>query len=340
MLSVKKERYRLAILNILRRQTEPMTSVELTRALGQAGFDLSERTVRLYLEDLDESGLTRSHGRRGRTITDQGLEEARAAQAHGRVGYLSARIDQMAYRMTFDLTTRKGDVLVNLSVVRPQALVDCLDDVCQVFAQGLAMGDRVALLGPGESVGEVTVPEGRVGICTVCSITLNGVLLKHGVPTHSRFGGLLEIRDRQPTRFVEMIHYDGTSIDPLEVFIRSGMTNYHGAIREGNGLVGASYREIPEDSLDQVLQLASRLRTVGLGGFALIGSPGQSLLSLTPMEGRVGAVIIGGLNPVAILEERGQRVESRALAGLIDYSRLYTYHELQEHLQTHLRFRN
>ena len=47
------------------------------------------------------------------------------------------------------------------------------------------------------------------------SITLNGVLLKHGIPTTSSFGGLLELREGRAIRFVEMIHYDGTSIDPL-----------------------------------------------------------------------------------------------------------------------------
>ena len=86
------------------------------------------------------------------------------------------------------------------------------------------------ILAPGEQIGSLTVPPDRIGFCSVCSITINGVLLKHGVPTTSRFGGLLELRDRTPVRFVEMIHYDGTSIDPLEVFIRSGMTDYHGAI--------------------------------------------------------------------------------------------------------------
>ena len=121
------------------------------------------------------------------------------------------------------------------------------------------MGNRLALLAPGETLGHLTVPQDKLGFCTVCSITLNGVLLKHGVPTISRFGGLLELRDRQPTRCIEMIDYDGTSIDPLEVFIRSGMTNYMGAIRNGNGLIGASYREMPEDARDRVIQLGERL---------------------------------------------------------------------------------
>ena len=143
---------------------------------------------------MDAAGLTEPHGRRGRTITEQGRAELRATQTLERVGYLSARIDQMTYAMSFDLATRTGAVVVNTSLVAPQHLAECVDRVCKVFAAGLAMGNRLALLAPGERVGNMTVPSDKVGFCTVCSITLNGVLLKHGVPTHSRFGGLLEIR--------------------------------------------------------------------------------------------------------------------------------------------------
>ena len=85
-----------------------------------------------------------------------------------------------------------------------------------------------------------------IGVGTVCSITLNGVLLKHGVPTVSRFGGLLEMKDKKPVRFVEVIMYEGTSIDPLEIFIRSGMTNYLGAIKTGSGRIGASSGNFPQ----------------------------------------------------------------------------------------------
>ncbi len=229
-----------------------------------------------------------------------------------RVGYLSARIDQMTYGMTFDLASRTGLVVVNTSVVNPRLLASCIDDVCAVFAKGYAMGNLVGLVPPGESLGELTVPKDRIGLCTVCSITLNGVLLKHGVPTASRFGGLLELRDGQATRFVEIIHYDATTIDPLEVFIRSGMTNYTGAITTGNGLIGASYREMPEDSRELVVRLADRLSVVGLGGFMEIAEPGQMVLDMQASQGRIGSIVIGGLNPIAIVEEQGQRVLSRA----------------------------
>ena len=84
----------------------------------------------------------------------------------------------MTYAMTFDLATRTGTVVVNTSLVSPQHLARCLDEVCRVFAGGYAMGNRLALLGPGETVGNLTIPPDKVGFCTVCSITLNGVLLE------------------------------------------------------------------------------------------------------------------------------------------------------------------
>ena len=130
-----------------------------------------------------------------------------------------------------------------------------------------------------------------------------------------------------------MIHYDGTSIDPLEVFIRSGMTDYHGAIRTGNGRIGASFREMPADSRELVLHLADQLEMIGLGAFLEIGLPGQPILGVPVLPNRIGSIVIGGLNPIAILEESGKKVTSRALAGLIEFNRLYHYELLADRLR-------
>jgi HTH-type transcriptional regulator, global nitrogen regulator NrpRI len=332
----KTERHRTEILHVLNRSAEPLNSAEIARQLSRAGDPLNERTVRLYLQQMDQQGLTHRNGRRGCSITEKGIAELHVTEVVQRVGYLSAKIDQMTYNMSFDLATRTGRVVVNTSMVDPHHLAECAQQVCEVFARGYAMGNRCAVFGPGETVGGVTVPGGRVGFCTVCSITLNGVLLKHGVPTASRFGGLLELREGRATRFVEMIHYDGTSIDPLEVFIRSGMTDYRGAIRDGNGLIGASFRELPEDSLELVQSLSERLSEVGLGAFLEVGMPGQPVLELPVSQGRIGSIVIGGLNPVAILQELDHPVHPRALAGLLEYNRMYSYEELPGMLKSFL----
>jgi repressor of nif and glnA expression len=133
-----------------------------------------------------------------------------------------------------------------------------------------------------------------------------------------------------------MINYDGTTIDPLEVFIRSGMTDYIGAITNGNGRIGASFREFPSDSKTLVTELAQKLGRAGLGALMRIGHSGQALLEIPVSEGRIGAIVIGGLNPVAIFEETGIRVFSRAMSGLMDFSRLFRYESLKERVATYL----
>jgi repressor of nif and glnA expression len=130
--------------------------------------------------------------------------------------------------------------------------------------------------------------------------------------------------------------YEGTSIDPLEVFIRSGMTDYRGAIKTGTGRIGASFREFPAESRDLVEHLEEKLRRIGLGGLAAIGRPGQVLLDIPVSEGRIGAIVIGGLNPMSIFEEMGTRAYSRALAGLVDFSKLFRYEEIGSRAKAYL----
>ncbi|MBI5117830.1 DUF128 domain-containing protein [Candidatus Poribacteria bacterium] len=332
-MSEKTEKKRLAILRILQEAGKPVGSAKLTERLLAEGHEISERTVRLYLEAMDEDGLTENLGRRGRLITQHGLEEIGSARIIERVGFLAAKIDQMTYRMSFDLKSKTGTVVVNVTVIEKSRLRDAAPLVKSVFKAGYAMGRLLALFPPGERVGETTIPEGTAGIGTVCSITLNGVLLAHGIPTYSRFGGLLELRDYKPTRFVEVIYYNGTTLDPLEVFIRSGMTNYVGATKNGNGRIGASFREVPAESRDHVTQLAHELDKVGLGAFMTIGWPGQSVLEVPVNQGQVGAIVIGGLNPAAILEEKGIKTHSRALAALSDFQNFFHYEEFDDRIR-------
>ena len=332
----KRKRKELLVLRALKNAQSALTSARIAEEISSLGHEISERTVRLYLHQLVTDGLAKSNGKKGNTISERGLKELESSRIIEKVGFLSAKIDQMTYRMNFDLNTTSGSVVINITVVRPQLFAKSIPYINKVFADGYAMGELITFLGPGESLEHITIPEGMIGIGTVCSITLNGVLLKHGIPTNSRFGGLLELVDKKPIRFVEVIMYDGTSIDPLEVFIRSGMTDYMGAIKTGNGRIGASFREFPAESRDTVEHLGEKLKRIGLGGLVTIGKPGQSVLDIPVSEGRVGAIVIGGLNPVSILEETGVRAYSRALGGLVDFSRLFRYNEMESRIRPFL----
>ncbi len=332
------ERKRLAILRILQEAHRPLGSHRITEILNQRGIDISERTVRFHLLSLDSGGLTRGGGRRGRRITEKGISELAKARVFEKVGFLAAKIDQMAFSMRFDPHRCAGNVVVNLSTLRIDQALEAVPLMLRVFQAGYSMGRLLCLFGPGERVGEMFIPQGCLGVGTVCSITLNGVLLSAGIPVRSRFGGLLEMEGGQPSRWVAIINYDGTSLDPLEIFIKSGMTDYLGATGAGgNGIIGASFRELPAASRERVIELAGRLEEIGLGGFLRIGFPGSPLLEVPVDEGRIGAIVIGGLNPVAILEEKGFEVHSRALTGFVDYGSLFPHSELEERMNQLLR---
>lgn len=326
----------LSILKILRTNGKPLTSPAIGEAMKSMGYDISERTIRAYLLDMDRAGFTQNFGKKGRQITPLGIRELESSRVYEKVGFLSAKIENLTYLMDFNINDKSGCVVINVSVVNPIELYENLELVFGVFEKGYAMGELVTIIEPGERYGTIEIPDGKIGIGTVCSITLNGVLLKYGVPVHSKFGGLLELIDGKPSRFVEIINYDATTIDPLEIFIRGGMTDYTGAVKMGNGRIGASFRELPAESRELVTEIAKRLEKIGLGGFMSIGIPGRSLLEIPVSEGRIGAVVIGGLNPVAILEESGSRTESKALAGLIEYTRLFHYKDLESALKRYI----
>jgi len=330
----KTEQHIQDILEILQGQPEPINSADIADMLKDEGDSISDRTVRHYLKRMDREGLTTSSGRRGRIITPAGRARVENHVVLDKTGFLSARIDQMTYAMTFDLNTCEGTVVVNTIFVKRHEFAQCLDKIERVFKYGYAMGTLAALIPPGETCGQTIVPPDHVGLVTVCSVTLNGVLLKHGIPSHARFGGILELVDGKPRGFSHIIQYDGTTVDPLEVFIRSGMTNYIGAITTGSGAIGASFREIPADSRPRVLALGRKLDQVGLGGIFEIARRSRPLHGIPVSTGRAGMIVIGGLNPASIFEESGIRVRASALAGIMPYRQLQHYSLLRKTLAT------
>ena len=60
----KRERNRTAILSALSKIASPASSSRLVEFLSAAGQNLSERTVRLYLHEMDTEGLVTSKGRK------------------------------------------------------------------------------------------------------------------------------------------------------------------------------------------------------------------------------------------------------------------------------------
>lgn len=311
-----------AILTVLDRSKGPVNSGEMAKSLALQGIDVSERTVRHYLKSLDDQGYTENVGKRGRRITKIGKQELHHGFVSERVGFIINRINSLSFLSDFRPESRRGKVILNVTFIPESMIGDALSILRLVLDSPYSMSRRIILAKAGEPLGDMVVPPGFFGIGTLCSITLNGIFLKAGIPVTSRFGGVVEVACEVPTRFLAAISYEGSSVPPLEVFIKSRMTDVLGTLRYGTGRILGSFREIPEISLRDAKKVNEQMKQCGFGGIILFGQPGQPLLGLPVTTGKVGMVVLGGLNPIAALEEAEIPTENHALATLVDYADL------------------
>ncbi|MFC1925380.1 DUF128 domain-containing protein [Chloroflexota bacterium] len=312
----------IAILKILSESKESLGSITIARRLEGEGIFLSERAVRYHLRIADERGYTRPVGRDGRLITTEGQREVKEALAPQHLGFVREKLEMLAYLTTFDPEKRAGQLSINTSLINKDKFKKALSAMKGAFKAGICVSDLVAVASEGEKLGSVVVPEGKTGLATVCAVALNGVLLKAGIPTEYRFGGVLEVRNFQPRRFVAIIDYAGTSLDPSEQFIRARRTSVSEASKAGNGKVLAVFRTMPAPAKKVIEEKIAVLKEAGIGGVYAVGSISESLCQIPVALNRIGIIQLGGLNPIAAAVEAGIEVENIAESGLVDFQQL------------------
>lgn len=327
--SFETERKVIAILKVLSESAEPLGSIHIARELERHGIFLSERAVRYHLRITDERGYTQPMGRDGRMLTEHGLEELKMALAPEQVGFIHEKLELLAFHTTFDPKTRTGQVPINTSIIDRADFGQAMAAMSDTFRAGLSVSDLVATASEGEKLGSVVVPGGKIGLATVCSVVINGALLKAGIPTESRFGGVLEVRDSKPRRFVAIINYAGTSLDPSEQYIRAKMTTVHEAAKTGHGKILANFREIPAASRAIAQEVINFLNEAGIHGVYAIGNTSEPICQIAIGLNRVGIVLLGGLNPVAAAVEAGIEIENIAESGMIEFNQLTSFWKLK-----------
>jgi len=319
----------VSILKVLSEFSEPLGSITIARELENRGVFLSERAVRHYLRIADERGYTEPKGRDGRMVTPRGVDELRVALAPDQLSFILEKLELLAFRTTFDPKKRAGQLPINTSLFDKYDFPRALEAMKDAFSGGIVCESSCGHVIRGGKLGDVIVPKGKVGLATVCGATVNGVLLKRGVPMESKFGAVMEIENSRPKRFVAIINYGGTSLDPSEQYIRAGMTSVAKAARSGSGRILANFREIPALSRSIVEEAIADLKAAGVAGVYVLGSVSESVCQIAVSVNRVGMVLLGGLNPVAAAVESGIAAENVAESGMLDFEQLVSFWNLK-----------
>lgn len=310
---IRTERKYIEILRILKEHQDPMGAKRLSELMAERGFILSDRAVQYYLSYLDTMGFTEKVGNQGRILTPAGREETDNALVDDRIGFIISKLERLAYRSTFDPVTGTGDVAYNLSIVREEYLEQITSAFDEVVRSGCGFFNTYRIID-----NDPRIPPGSVGVITLCSISMDGVFQRRGIPVKMAFGGRLAIMNGVPEQFQDLIAYRGTTIDPLELFISSGLTSISAFARTKTGTTLANVREVPCTARSQVEET---IRHMNDSGFVFPVTLGNQVFNLPHNPYRLSIVAFSGLNYIGNAVEHGIEIKTEIGAGNIRFSK-------------------
>lgn len=225
-------------------------------------------------------------------------------------------------QVTYNPADNSGKIIFNFSVIKKEDFEYAITILKNAYKAGISVSDRIKFLQEGEDVEDTLVPKGTIGVCTMCSLTLDGYLLKKGIPIRSIGGGVVEIEDRMPRRFTHFILYEHTTIDPLEVLISQDITSITNVMHRGSGTILANIRECHMEAESRVAMLLDDLASIGFTGILDMGAPNIPLLGVPVSPQNFGVAMVGGTNAMAAIKEGGRWVVTKALKGLMDVEKM------------------
>ncbi len=236
--------------------------------------------------------------------------------------FVNHSIEDYAMQVTFNPAEGTGTVVYNLSLIKNEDYEYAVAILKDAYKTGVSVSGMVKFYPSGEKISGFAVPKDCTAICTICSITFDGVLIRRGVPLNPIGGGVVEIENRTPIRFTHIIHYEYTTIDPLQVLISQKITSVNNVMRKGSGNILANIREFHMEAEPLVGMVLDELATSAIMGILEVGMPNVPLLGVPVSPQYVGIAAVGGTNPMAAIREGGRWVNTQAMKGMMDISEM------------------
>ena len=240
----------------------------------------------------------------------------------GPLKFVDHSIEDFAMQVTYDPSKGIGKVVYNLSLIKNEDFEYAVSILKDAYKTGVSVSGLVRFATSDEKVADYVVPEGCTAICTVCSTTFDGLLIRRGVPVNPIGGGVVEIENRAPIRFTHIILYEHTTIDPLQVLISHKITSVNNVMRRGSGNILANVREFHMEAQPLVGSVLDELTNSSFTGILEVGMPNVPLLGVQVSPQFVGIAAVGGTNPMAAIREGGRWVQTQAMKGLMDTSEM------------------
>jgi repressor of nif and glnA expression len=224
-----------------------------------------------------------------------------------------ARIENLMQQVSFNPDRMEGKIITNTSFVKNDKLAETLGIFHDTMQSGLTVCPMIKL---EDDKG------GRVKIKTACSLTISGVLLKQGIPIRPKGGGIIEVIEREPARFTDMLMYWATTVDPIDILTAQGLTDITGMMRRGNGRILGNLQEAPMLARDRIEDILDLMASAEFTGVLELGEPNIDVLGVSVERDHLGIALVGGTNLVAAARECGLEIEHESISDLTEVSEM------------------
>lgn len=270
-------------------------------AAQEAGYDLSVKLADSYSEY--SKMVSSSHEMK------TPLKPATAKNNH-QISFILNKISNLISQVNFDEETCEGEVITNISYINREYLDESLEILNKVYKSKpeYCIGNRYSI---------IDYPDNKVGLGTICSLTVDGILINKGITVTPGYSGVLDIYGNN-RRFIELISYMGSSIDPHEIFLKKNMEDILGSLNN-SGKILASVHSIPYIARDKTISVLESLKESGFEVLKL-GKPNEYMYNARIEKYNFGFVLSGGLNPIAAIKEKDIPVDIKSIETIVDFN--------------------
>lgn len=228
-----------------------------------------------------------------------------------KISFLLSKTWNLIQQVNFDIEKIKGDIISNVSFID----ADKIDKALSIMEE--TYNENPKYINPYYKLINHPNDDSKIGLATICSLSIDGILIDNGIMSTPRYGGLLELSE--PPLFIDLISYNGSTEDPHKIFLAKNMTS----ITKDNETtkILASFKEIPYISRDYSVHLLEILNNIGFSIYK-IGKPREVTYNAKADNYNFGIVTGSGLNTIGAIKEKGINVEVKAIEKLLPFEKM------------------
>ncbi|MDR2544402.1 MAG: NrpR regulatory domain-containing protein [Methanobrevibacter sp.] len=216
--------------------------------------------------------------------------------------------------VNFDVETHNGNLITNVSIIKKEDLDRSIEVMYSTYKN---LSEYVS---PYYKIVNDVGDYNEIGIATICSLSLDGILVNNGILSTPKYGGLLEIKPNP--QFIELIAYGGSSLDPHLIYIFKDLTSVSHN-KKGYKRLLSSVKEIPVVAREDTQNLLSLIGGIGIPVYK-VGKP-REIVYNTKIDAYNFAIVAGsGLNTIAAIKEENIDIKIKAVEGLEKFSNMET----------------